>query len=79
MIFIATYWWLWLILTFICYGYAILNQISRITNMQKFDGNFDNFTKGLASMAVAVLLGSVFTFLTIIGVIVQLINYAKGF
>jgi uncharacterized membrane protein YhaH (DUF805 family) len=78
MTFIATYWWVWLILTFVCYGYAAFNQISRITNMQKFDGNFDNFTKGLASMVVAALLGSVFTILAIIGVIIQLIDYAKG-
>lgn len=75
---IATYWWVWLICMFAFFGVAMFNQINRIRRMGDFDSGFDGFKKGLFVFAIAGLGSAVFGVLFLIGVIVQIINYAKG-
>lgn len=81
MEFIATYWWVWLIGTFVCFAVTMFNQINRIRRMHRdFDSNsgFDGFTKGLFVFAIGGLGSAVFGILFLIGVVIQIINYAKG-
>ena len=75
MEFIATYWWIWLIAMFVCYGYGVYNQLRRMKNLS--EGKIDNFTDGMGRMIVAMLGGTIFTGMLLISVVINLIDYVK--
>lgn len=75
MLYIGTYWFIWLIGCVLCVGGLIYNQISRMKRMMSGPGKtFDSFTNGLAQMGFMAFGGFVFGILTILGIIAQFIK-----
>lgn len=57
---IGDLWLVWLILWVVCYGYVLLNQVSRITRMFSQPSTaFGGFAEGLRSFVLASLAGTV--------------------
>lgn len=83
MEFVGTYWWIWLIGMFVCMALVMVNQVKRIKRMHS-EFNLENrnigagFKKGMLTFVIATLAASGFSILFLIGVVVQIINYAKG-
>jgi hypothetical protein len=73
MLFIGTYWFIWLIGCVLCVGGLFYNQISRMKRMNQ-TGQFDSFTEGLTQMGFMAFGGFVFGILTILGIIAQFIK-----
>ena len=73
---LASLWWLWVLLAFCGYTYAMINQINRIKRVN--GGDFDSFSKGLYSLALSIGTASVSTLLFIISVVWILIVKAKS-
>lgn len=74
MEFLAKTWGLWLVIAVVCYGYALFNQLRRMKRMMDsdFDDGFKGFLKGVASMILAGLAGTVSFILFVVGVIARL-------
>ena len=79
---ISNLWWLWLLGTLICYGYALANQLHRIETITELDLDVDSdpvglFSKSLPLLIISGFLGSGFGILLMISVIINVIQWAK--
>jgi len=77
MAFIASFWWLWLILTVACWGYAFFNQARRMKRMWERPAG-DGFFAGLGPLVVVGLIGVGANVLLVIAIMAHLIRYAQG-
>ena len=80
MEFIATYWYIWLVIMVIGYGYALSNQLRRMKGMMTSPfaaGIAENtFFKGIGKMVVAGAIGIGGMVLLAIAIVLNIINSA---
>lgn len=74
MNFLATYWWVFLILMFVFYALVMKNQLSRMKRIASFD---DDEGFGIFKAAFSLVLGSASGILFAIGGIVAIIRAVK--
>jgi len=73
MQFLASYWFVFLMVAFVLVALAMINQFKRITRMLS---GLDTFFDGVGSMIVMMLGGFISGILAIIGIIAALVDYA---
>ncbi|MDO8521478.1 MAG: hypothetical protein Q7S52_05160 [bacterium] len=82
MQFIASYWYLWLILMIVFGGYAMYNQLRRMKSMTRsfFGSNsaaeglvgvHQSFFSGMGKMIVAGVIASISSFLLLIAIVIN--------
>ena len=81
MEFIATYWYIWLVVMLVGYGYALANQYRRMKGMMtapmsSFDSVGGSFFKGMGLMFVAAAIGAGGMVMLVIAIIVNIIRSA---
>jgi len=81
MEFIATYWYIWLAVMIMGYGYAFSNQLRRMKRMMtnprlSFESSNNQFFKGLGLMFIAAAFGAGGTVLLIIAILVNIVKAA---
>ncbi|HAU66163.1 MAG: hypothetical protein A2017_16280 [Lentisphaerae bacterium GWF2_44_16] len=77
---ISTYWYLWLIVTMVGYGYVITNQLKRIKGMMNADAFSDvekDFFSGMGPLLIAAFVGTGGMIILVISIILHIISYAK--
>jgi hypothetical protein len=85
MNFLASHWYVWLILWALSFVYIVWNQISRIRRMSSFmrndgyekDYSYNSFSKGLIGFAIGgmfVVVTGVLSILSVIGYFLMKIN-----
>ncbi|MCK4355110.1 hypothetical protein KAW43_02020 [Candidatus Parcubacteria bacterium] len=70
--FLASTWWVWLVLAIVCYGYVIGMFIRKLKEKEEeldFNESFDNFFEGFLGMIFAAGAGTIFLILFILGLI----------
>ncbi|MDO8516964.1 MAG: hypothetical protein Q7S33_02460 [Nanoarchaeota archaeon] len=84
MEFIGAYWWLWLIFSVICTGYAIFNQVKRMKNFHQVMlsrmnpvAASNSFFSGLIPLIISGLLATGFSILLGISIVVNIIQMIK--
>lgn len=77
MNFLATYWWVFLILMFFCYALVMANQLKRMKRIVSLDGEGFGMFKGMFSLFLFGLVGSLSGVLFVIGGIVAIIRAVK--
>jgi|GEM_PF-2437772 len=84
MLFIANFWWLWLIILVLCIIIAISNQINRMKRMTKNFGNLDpkktsnDFFSGIITLLVTGILMWGSLILLVIAIIFKIIVAANN-
>ena len=67
---------LWATIAAVCFIYVIVNQVRRMKQMDR-DGSPQDFFKGITSMMLVVLVGSLSTFLFMLSMVVNVFQYMK--
>ena len=81
MDFIATYWYLWLVVMLVGYGYALTNQLRRMkgrmnASISSFENIGNTFFKGIGALFVAAAFGAGGMVMLAIAIIVNIIKSA---
>lgn len=82
MAFIATYWYIWLVVMLVGYGYALANHLRRIRGVMKapmllsFNDVENALLKGIGAMFLSAAIGVGGMVMLIIATIVNIIKYA---
>lgn len=78
MEFIATYWYIWLAVMIVGFGYALVNQLRQMKEMMtkpmSSSDHSTNLFKGIVPMIVASVIGASGTVMFVIAIIVKLIK-----
>lgn len=67
---------LWATIAAVCFIYTIINQVGRMKRMG-LDGSPQSFFKGVVPMALVGLVGALTSFLFVVAVVVNVLQYLK--
>lgn len=71
MVFIATYWFVWMIGMFTFAGFALGNQLARMKRLMSGNVDIQSFSKGLSLLAVSGFGAAVCAVLFVTSVVLQ--------
>ena len=76
MLIIETYWYAWILATFLCAAIAVARQISKIKNIDKVNGPGD-ILSGIGITFAFAGASWIFGIVTIISIVLNIISYVK--